>query len=218
MKHLPEEIMMKPGNDDALTDLKELPDELKWIKDVPGINLDEGIRAAGGVTSYITAINMFHETIESNAKVIEDALSNKDIKLFTVKVHALKTSARIVGATELSLLCEKLEEAGNKSDTEFIEENGEKLLEMHRSFNDKLSKLGAGKEDDKKPVPEDELKDAYKALKEVIPDMDYDSVEMIVDQILTYKLPDADAEFFGRLKTNLKAVNWDELEKMIQDK
>lgn len=218
MKHLPDEIMMKPGNDDAVTDLKELPDELKWIKDVQGINLDEGIKAAGGVTSYITAINMFHETIESNAKVIEDALSNKDIKLFTVKVHALKTSARIVGATELSVLCEKLEEAGNNSDTEFIEENGEKLLEMHRSFNDKLSKLGAGKEDDKKPVPEDELKDAYKALKEVIPDMDYDSVEMIVDQILTYKLPDADAEFFGRLKTNLKAVNWDELEKMIQDK
>ena len=89
---------------------------------------------------------------------------------------------------------------------------------MHRAFKDKLSKLTEGKEDDKKPVPEDELKDAYKALKEVIPEMDYDSVEMIVDQILSYKLPDADAVFFGKLKTNLKAVNWEELEKMIQEK
>ena len=218
MKHLPEEIMMKPGSEDALQDLTKLPEELAWIKSVEGINIDEGIKAAGGVSSYITAINMFRDTIESSSKVIEEAFNENDIKLYTVKVHALKTSARIVGAVDLSILCEKLEEAGNRSEEEFIRENTGKLLEMHRGFLTKLSKLAEGKEEDKKPVPEDELEDAYHALKEVVPEMDYDSAEMIIDQILTYKLPEKDAQIFDKLKSCLKALKWEEMEKLIQDK
>ena len=218
MKHLPDEIMMKPGESDAVSEPAQLPEDMKWLRNVEGINLDEGIKAAGGITSYITAVNMFYETIEATSKVIEDAFNDKDIKLFTVKVHALKTSARIVGAGELSALCEKLEEAGNKSDEEFIIENGEKLLDTHRAFSDKLSKLGEGKVEEKPAVNQDELKDAYKALREVIPEMDYDSAEMIIEQVLEFKLPEKDAEVFGKLKTYLKALNWDEMEKLIQDK
>jgi len=218
MKHLPEEIMMKPEEGDAVKDLSQLPDNLKWLKDVEGINLDEGIKASGGVSSYITAVGMFHETIDASSKVIEDAFNGKDIKLFTVKVHALKTSARFIGACELSALCEKLEEAGNKPDEEFINENGAKLLEMYRAFSGKLAKLGEGKKEDKIRVREEELKDAYKALKEVVPEMDYDAAEMIIDQVLTYKLPEDDEKIFGQLKTYLKALNWDGMEKLIQDK
>ena len=218
MKHIPEEIMMKPGAEDGVKDMTQLPDDLKWIGHVEGINLDEGIRAAGGITSYITAINMFRDTIESNAEVIEDAYNRKDIKLYTVKVHALKTSARIVGAGELSKLCEMLEEAGNKGNESFIEDNTEKMLEMHRAFLDKLSKLTKEGDEDKKPIDEAELKGAYKALREVIGEMDFDSAEMIIDQVIIYKLPKEDEEIFGKLKTYLKALNWDEMEKLVQDK
>ncbi|MBP5555041.1 MAG: response regulator [Lachnospiraceae bacterium] len=218
MRHLPEEIMMKPGEEDAVKDLTQIPDELKWLKDVEGINLEDGIKASGGITQYITAINMFRDTIDATSKVIEDAFSEKDIKLFTVKVHALKTSARIVGAGELSAMCEKLEEAGNKNEEEFIAENTSKMLELHRAFLTKLSKLDSGKKEEKPAVNPDELKDAYKALREVVPEMDYDSTEMIIDQVLSYKLPEKDEEVFGKLKTYLKALNWDEMEKLIQDK
>ena len=138
--------------------------------------------------------------------------------MFTVKVHALKTSARIVGAGELSALCERLEEAGNRNDAEFIDENTAKMLELHRAFLAKLSKLDNGKKEDKPAVNPDELKDAYKALREVVPEMDYDSAEMIIEQVLSYKLPEKDEEVFGKLKTYLKALNWDEMEKLIQDK
>ena len=90
--------------------------------------------------------------------------------------------------------------------------------ELHRAFLTKLSKLDSGKKEEKPAVNPDELKDAYKALREVVPEMDYDSTEMIIDQVLSYKLPEKDEEVFGKLKTYLKALNWDEMEKLIQDK
>ena len=131
-------------------------------------------------------------------------------------MHSLKTSARIVGATELSRLCFSLEEAGNKQDIDYIKENAGKLLADYEAYMDKLSKLRKDDDDEgKEPIPEDELKDAYAALKEIIPQMDYDSVEMIIDDLKKYKLPEEDKAKIDRLAMLLKTFDWDKMEELI---
>ena len=64
-------------------------------------------------------------------------------------------------------------------------------------------------------IPEDELKGAYEALKEVVPQMDYDSVEMIVNDVNIYRLPEADAEKFIQIGKCLKALDWDQMEEIL---
>ena len=215
MMHLPEEIMKKPEPEDAPAELTELPAELDWVREVEGLSVDDGIKNSGGIGGFIHAINMFRDTIEENTKVLEDAYNGDDIRLFTVKVHSLKTSARIVGAKELSELAQKLEDAGNKNDREFIDENASRLFVIYGEFREKLKKLEKQEDDEgKEMIPEDELKDAYSALKEIIPQMDYDSVEMIVSQVREYKLPDEDAARFKEIEKLLKAFEWDKLEEM----
>ena len=217
MKHIPEDIMMKPAQEEAQHELSDLPDDLKWVRDVKDISVDDGIRCSGGVTTYINGLESFYETIDGNAEVINNAYKDDDINLYTIKVHALKTSARIIGANELSAMCERMEEAGKKDDRGFIDENNEKLMSTYLSFKEKLSQIkkDINKEDDRKPIPEDELKGAYDALREVIPQMDYDSVEMIVNQINEFKLPESDAEKFKELEKLMKKLDWDGMEKLF---
>ena len=71
--------------------------------------------------------------------------------------------------------------------------------------------------DDRKPVQEGELADAYAALKEIIPQMDYDAVEMILGDVKTYKLPDPDAEIFTKLEAMLKTFDWDGMEALLEE-
>ena len=73
-------------------------------------------------------------------------------------------------------------------------------------------------EDDlsKEPISKEDLKDAYSALKEVIPEMDYDSVEMILEQLKEYRLPKEDADKMFNLERMLKNFQWDEMEEMIK--
>ncbi len=66
-----------------------------------------------------------------------------DIDLYTIKVHALKSTARIMGARELSLLAEELEKAGNENDLDKITAETGRLLEMYRGFKEKLSRIDA---------------------------------------------------------------------------
>ena len=110
-----------------------------------------------------------------------------------------------------------MEEAGKNGDRDFIDENNEKLMSMYMDFKVKLSQIKKDdtENNDKKTIPEDELRDAYNALKEVIPQMDYDSVEMIVNQVNEYKLPKVDAERFRELEKLMKKLDWDAMEELF---
>lgn len=217
LAHLPEEIVMKTAQQEAPVQ-EVFPEDKKWLYEVDGISVDEGIKNSGGIETFISSIELFYDTIDGNAKVIEDAYNENDIKLYTVKVHALKSSARIIGASQLSELCQKLEDAGNKQDMGFIDDNTNKMLGDLRSYSEKLSKVREqGGSDDRPPIPEDELADAYAALAEVIPNMDYDAVEMILAGLEEYKLPDPDAEKIGKIGRMLKSFEWDEMEELIKE-
>ncbi len=216
MKHLPEEMMEKPAEDDAVEDLTEMPENMQWIYQTEGIDVEIGIQNSGGISSYIFALGLFYDTIEGNSKIIKDAYQNDNIRLFTIKVHSLKSSARIVGAMELSRLAESLEEAGNKGDIDYIDDNAPRLLMQYEEFIEKLDKLHEDPADaDKEIISADEIKGAYSALADVIPQMDYDSVEMILEQLKEYALPQKDEKNFKEFEKMLKVFDWDGMEELI---
>ncbi|MBO4678950.1 MAG: response regulator, partial [Lachnospiraceae bacterium] len=217
MKHIPEEMMEKPTADYTVEEITELPENMVWIKETEGINVDEGITNSGGVMNYIFSLKLFLDTIEENSRVIKEAYDSNNIRLYTIKVHALKSSARIIGAQELSQLCASLEDAGNREDMDFIHANTDKLMSDYAAYGEKLSRMKEEEEstDQLEPIPEGELKDAYDALKDVIPQMDYDSVEMILEGLKAYKLPQEDADKMAELNRLLKQFDWDEMEKLM---
>jgi CheY-like chemotaxis protein len=141
LKHLPKEMVMNIVQEEPAVKDITIPEDKKWIEEIKEISVADGIKNAGSVDHFFSSMGMFRDTIDDSSSVIEKAYDEKDIKLFTIKVHSLKTSARIIGANELAALAERLEEAGNKNDSKFIDENVGKLLSMYRGFRDKLARL-----------------------------------------------------------------------------
>ena len=216
MKHLPENIYEKPAAEDAVADLEELPEELSWVKEIPEINTEDGIEASGGVSAYIFSLNLFNDTILDTLDTIENSYRAGDIKLYTVKVHAIKTSARIIGAGDLSKLAESLEDAGNRKDMDFINEHTDELQDGFRALKEKLSALHQEEDaSDKEEISADMLEDAYGVLKDAIPQMDYDAVDMVLAQLKEYKLSPEDEEKMNRLENMLKNFAWDEMEQLM---
>ena len=141
MRHIPVENMMKPGNNDPFKDLTALPEEYKWVESETGLNVPEGIKNSGGVSSFIFAMNLFYDTVDENSNVIEAAYTGGDFKTYAAKVHQLRNSAKIIGAKELTTLTEKIENAIADENMEFVRLNAVKLIEEYRSFKEKLVKL-----------------------------------------------------------------------------
>ncbi len=202
-----------------------LPDDMKWLCDVEGLDVEDGLTYCGSPQQLLKFIRTFADSLDEKSTEIDNAFKEGDINLYTIKVHALKSTARIMGAKELSSLAEELEKAGNENDLDKITSKTGRLLEMYSGYKEKLSEIGTTPEEivegdsepcDKPAVSESDLANAYEALKEFIPQMDYDAVEMIISEIKEYQLPKRDEEIFTKLEKMLPTLDWEAMDILIK--
>ena len=219
LKHLPPEIVMQREDEEDVEELKELPKNMEWIREVSGISVEDGIKNSGGVQSYIFSLQLFLDTIDDNISIISNAYENGDIRLYTIKVHALKSSARIIGALDLSKQAADLEDAGKNGDKSFIDQHTNKLITDYSEFKQKLERLDGGDEtendDGRELISDEDLQDAFSALKDVISQMDYDAVEMILGQVKEFRLPSEASKKISKLEKLLKTFDWDGMEELF---
>ncbi len=109
--------------------------------EIEGISMEDGIKYCGGEEPFKKFLGAFAEKIDVKSDEIEDAYNRGDISFYTIKVHALKSTSKMIGAKELSGLAESLEIAGNEGNQAYIDENTGRLLELYRSYKEKLKVL-----------------------------------------------------------------------------
>lgn len=188
-----------------------------WLDQLRHVETADGIRYTGSKEAYLKFLRTFYATLEDKADEIEKSYKSGDMEFCTIKVHALKSTARIIGARELSKLAEKLEEAGKKKNFKIFDEHIYELLSMYRQYKEDLA--GLPREQDlikKEPISEDALSDAYDALRTFASQMDVDAIRMILDELDTYKLLASDEEKIETINRKLLQFDWDGIEKLLQ--
>ncbi|MBO4900661.1 MAG: response regulator [Lachnospiraceae bacterium] len=183
-------------------------DSIAWLNDIPEIDAQEGLKNCGSEEGYISVLSVFHQTAGPKADEIETLFRDNDIENYTIKVHALKSSARIIGAASLSEFAKDLEDAGKRNDTEYIESNTPKLLEMYRSLDAELSPLD-GDTENLPEIDEGALKEAYQTIIEIAGSMDFGLMEDILKDLRGYRLPEADKDRIAKIEGLLTQLDWD---------
>lgn len=193
----------------------------EWLLNADSLDTAAGIENCGSGSAYMTALKLFYENSSVNREDIRKLYTEEDWKNYNIKVHSLKSSARLIGASGLSLLAEKLESASLEEslDKNFISDNTEKLLEMYGSYETLLLPLADKKEEDTvddsdKPLIDTAgIRDAYDSLTELIGVADFDSCEMIIRSLQGYRMPDdAEKQRFNDIMEAAKRFDWDRVE------
>ena len=189
----------------------------EWLKQVECLDIFEGITHCGGVELYLEALTVFAQSVTNGAKEIEDFFENEDWKNYTTKVHALKSSARVVGAKELSERARRLEDAGNSGYINEIKENTPELLRLYTSYKSKLAPLCKVEEDnaDKPLIDDAELAEAYETMKEVAASFDYDSLMFVIKSLDEYSLPESEIEKYNQLKEAAAKLDWEAINQLL---
>lgn len=188
---------------------EEIEIEAESMYGISEINEKDGITYCGSKEAYISVLNIFHETAEDKANEIRNAYEEKDWDNFTIKVHALKSSARVIGAKELSQAAKELEDAGKNRDIDVIERDVDSLLEDYMQLNEKLKVLDKKNDDDLPLLDESMRKDAINTMIEITNSMDYGMMETLLDDIKNYRLNEEDDALFNRIRKLLLELDWD---------
>ncbi len=200
--------------DTIQVDLPEVEDELDKLE---GIDLSEAVKNCGNRELLKNVVKEFLTTINSKADSIEKFAAEKDYRNYTVTVHALKSSARLIGAMELSEMAAHLEDCGNSEDAKEIEEKTPQLLQLFRSYNDKLAPINSDVNEDELPeIAADELEGAFGDMKELLEAYDFDTADGIMAMLSEYRIPEGYREKYEKVKLLMSAVDRDELIKVLE--
>ena len=194
-----------PATDDDESDDYVLPDFLFHLSE---IDINSGLAHCGNSESYMATLKMYLNTAAKNADDIEKFRAAKDIKNTTIKVHALKSTSRVIGALELGEFAARLEKAGETEDTDTLDRELPQLLSRYRKLAKDLEPLNDrddNEKDDGRPlISPEELKEAYKTLSEFCEGFDYDSVVHVAHSLERYRIPEDEAT---RVDAIIKAVD-----------
>ena len=183
-----------------------------FIDALEGIDLKEALNNCGSREVLTTVVKEFLISLDKKAGDIENFAENKDYRNYTVAVHALKSSARLVGAMELSKEAAYLEQCGNDENEAEIVEKTPHLLNLYRSYKDKFKAAAENEDDSDLPeISEDELLSAFSDIKELVEAYDYDTADGIMDMLKGYKIPDSYKEKYKKVAEFMALVDRDSL-------
>ena len=219
MKYLPmEKIAAADEDSEVEEETLQLPD---WLTHIDGLNVKEGVEHCGDVDSYLNALKVFAQSILSGSAEIEGYFNSGDWKNYTTKVHALKSSARVIGANELSEKARRLEDAGNSGYINEIQHDTAPLLKLYRSYAEKLAPLIETEPEadsaDKPPIEEENLAEAFETMKDAAANFDIDTIEFVLQSLEEYSLPQNEIERYKKLKIAVSKLDWDSIQSLVKD-
>lgn len=197
--------------------------DLKSIGDSAGIDIEVAIQNCGSPDILLKVLKDFYSTIADKGKLIEEYAKNKDYENYTIQVHSLKSSSRLIGALKLSKDAEYLEKCGDEKNESEIESKTPPLLALFYGYQEKLSPmLSEEKANDEggidlPVISEKELEEYKDGIRELVEAFDFDSADAAISELYeNYTIPDSSKELLEKIRIMLQAVNRDGILKLLQ--
>ena len=219
INYLPKDKVQKIEKDQAEAESGDKVEIPSWICEIADIDADKGVSHCGSPESYLETLAIYGKSAPASADEIENLWAAGDLANTTVKVHAIKSLSRAIGAEEIGALAEKLELAGKAGETEPLEKELPGLLSRIRAVCSALTPLVADEEvpdDDLPEIDQEELQDAYCTLKDVAESMDAKTAQHIIKLLSGYKLPEADKERVAKVKKAIESFDWDQISEILK--
>ena len=148
--------------------------------------------------------------ITDNISNIRYYLMEKNIKEYTVLVHSIKSSAKLIGASRLSDEAKMLEQAGNSNDEATIIRDTDAFLEHYKAYIEYLRPLQELKLREKRgarEIAEEELLEALGGIREFVEVFDISSADSIMNELDGYIIPEKYTEQFEQIRKLLAGAN-----------
>lgn len=212
-KWLPKEKIQK-----ASTELKKISNKL----DVADLDTKSALHYLGSEELFWRVLEDFYKIIDKKSGIIEKTYQEGDWKNYTIEVHALKSAARQIGATQLSEHAAALEAAGNAENLELIKSETHALLAEYRYYSDALQPYfkkeeAPIEETPKEPITQHMLTSLFEQLESAVDDLDMDGMEEVANALDQYQYDEEQEVFFERIKEAVENLDVDACEEAMKE-
>ena len=215
---LPRELLqfeVKEAAEEIIAESAQIDPESHKDEELPiidGLDWDYGFMHLPDKEVLLDTIADFYNTIDLEAenleRMYEEIKSNPEmVKQYRIKVHAMKSSANLIGATVLGGMARVLEKAANDNNPEIIDNLTPIFLKEWRIFKESLKECINDSEEKRETIEDHSVILAYlQMLKIAMMELDIDGMDQNMDELKKFIYPadtQKDMEQLAGLVTNL---------------
>ena len=232
MAYLPGDKLIISGEDDVDTDDEDeqdnVPESLAPLVGLEWIDLSKGIKNSGDAESYLSLLKILYESIDEESSVLDGFYKDSNLNDYTIQVHAMKSSVRLIGASSMADEAQLLENAGKDGDEDYINQHHEGFISAYKSLKEPLSQVFAEEnvEDETENNVEDDMPEAdaelmdtvYEEVKASAEANDAESIEAVFAEIEDYRIPDSDAELCQKIRSAAENSDFEAILALLSDR
>ena len=228
-----DDYLSKPVNPDKLEDLirfylppdyleappdDEEPDKeagggiLPRLEGIDGIDVGSALANCGTEELLESTVRIYVSSLPDRIAELEGLCAASDWKNYGVKVHAMKSTSRLVGAVELSALAAELEALADRRAGDEIRIGHEKLVTGLKALGSALEQLVMPAEESdsgSKPLLSGaELEEKLSRLADCAESFDIDGLDSIVSELAAYSFQPEFEETLKKIRTCVENVNF----------
>ena len=195
VSYLPEELVKTGGTETAIGEDASQKEELRRLEQ-KGFRVSAGMDYCRGDGDFYGEILVrFARDAERKAADIEDAFQKEDIRNYQILTHALKSSAKMIGADALSEMARAAEDAAKNRDLACLRKNHRPLMERYRETARQISDAFRLTDDAEAPaaamaeISGEELRLRLSELRECLETFEADRAEALLEGLngFTYR-------------------------------
>jgi len=228
LKYLPKgrvqiiEKDVQPLADDAGSELDEMRDLLKNLAQTDELDIDAGLKNCGDADTFIETVRDFHHMVLPSADALEQALSREDYEDYGIRIHSLKSTARVVGALELSKQAMQEEAWCDAGEYEKLKNDAPSLLARYRAYYETLAFMKDPEDEDDPESGEEEitlekLHEAFGVIRELAEAFDYDTAADVYRMLKDFRIPKEEQMLYNEVGEYLRRLDRDKILELLAE-
>ncbi|MCQ2499244.1 MAG: response regulator [Lachnospiraceae bacterium] len=191
---------------------KNWKDELPVIR---GIDWNDAVKHLPTEDVLKATVKEFHKSIKQEAEILDrcyvDLNSGNNLELFRIKLHALKSSAAVIGAEMLSFGASEIEEAAKVGDIEVIREKYPFMINYYRTFEERLHMFDDGEKSKSENIDFPQVIALVQIVFLEMEEMNRPAANDALDEIENYKYPDQIQQSIGEMRKAVEEYDMDKI-------
>ena len=185
-----------------------------------GLDCEKAIQGLGSPSLFDKIVKEYYRSGDDRYESIKSAYDTEDWDDYTIKVHALKSSSRQIGAMELGSMAEQMENAGKAGDLDTIHDQTDAMLKTYRDLLTILSGYFHEEETNSGDLPlitDEQLQEYLQELYDACDDLDSDMMEEVEEKMKQYSYPEEILESVWSLFRMIEDLDMDSCMELINE-
>ncbi|WP_022931419.1 hybrid sensor histidine kinase/response regulator [Treponema bryantii] len=219
-QYLPQEYIEEVPGDETSDNIKadEYSDFLNNLYKIDELDAESALKNCGSEELLFSTIRQYYNSIDEKALELQNFFEAEDWKNYEIKVHALKSTSRLIGALKLSKLAEHLEECANNQTIDEINEKHKTLMDTFLSLKHTLEPLIHENNYIEKPeISKEALSEKIKLIQEYADSFDIDGLDNLIKELQSVKLPLDFSDKFDKIRISVEKVDFKELRNLLTE-